>query len=191
LVAAALAGAQKKAADEGHVIVWVDQSGFYLLPHHVRTWARQGQTPVLRVPLTRDHRAAIAAITADQRLVMQTQTTAYHSTDVVRFLRLLLRKIAGKLLIIWDGAPIHGGQPIKDFLARGAAKRLHLERLPGYAPDLNPVEGIWNYLKCRELGNVCCKDFAELDTALRRAKERLRHKRQVIRGCIAECGYHL
>jgi transposase len=191
LVAAALAGAQKKAADEGHVIVWVDQSGFYLLPHHVRTWARQGQTPVLRVPLTRDHRAAIAAITADQRLVMQTQTTAYHSTDVVRFLRLLLRKIAGKLLIIWDGAPIHGGQSIKDFLARGAAKRLHLERLPGYAPDLNPVEGIWNYLKCRELGNVCCKDFAELDTALRRAKERLRHKRQVIRGCIAECGYYL
>jgi transposase len=190
-VGAALAGAQKKADDEGQVIVWVDQSGFSLLPHHVRTWARQGQTPVLRVPLTRDHRSVIAAITADQRLVMQTQTTAYHSADVVRFLRLLLRKIAGKLLIIWDGAPIHGGQPIKDFLARGAAKRLHLERLPGYAPDLNPVEGIWNYLKCRELGNVCCTDFAELDTALRRAKERLRHKRQVIRGCIAECGYHL
>ena len=173
------------------MIVWVDQSGFYLLPHHVRTWARQGQTPVLRVPLTRDHRSAIAAITADHRLLMQTQSEAYHSTDVVRFLRLLLRKIAGKLLIIWDGAPIHGGQPIKDFLARGAARRIHLERLPGYAPDLNPVEGIWNYLKCRELGNVCCKDFAELDTALRRAKERLRHKRQVIRGCIAECGYHL
>jgi transposase len=91
----------------------------------------------------------------------------------VRFLRLLLRKIAGKLLIIWDGA----------------AKRIHLEHLPGYAPDLNPVEGIWHYLKCRELGNVCCRTFAELDTALRRAKERLRHKRQVIRGSIAECGY--
>ena len=119
LVGAALASAQKKAADERRVIVWVDQSGFYLLPHHIRTWARHGQTPVLRVPLTRDHRSAIAAITADQRLVMQTQTEAYHSTDVVRFLRLLLRKIAGKLLIIWDGAPIHRGQPIKDFLARG------------------------------------------------------------------------
>jgi transposase len=190
-VGAALAGAQKKAAVEERVIVWVDQSGFYLLPHHVRTWARQGQTPVLRVPLTRDHRSAIAALTADQRLVMQTQPEAYHSPDVVRFLRLLLRKIAGKLLIIWDGAPIHGGQPIKDFLARGAAKRLHLERLPGYAPDLNPVEGLWNYLKGRELGNVCCTDFAELDTALRRAKERLRHKHHVLRGCITACGYHI
>lgn len=186
---AALASSQKKATDEGWVIVWVDQSGFYLLPHHIRTWARHGQTPVLQVPFTRDHRSAIAAITADQRLVMQTQTEAYHSTDVVRFLRLLLRKIVGKLLIIWDGAPIHRGQPIKDFLAHGAAKRIHLEQLPGYAPDLNPVEGIWNYLKCRELGNVCCRTFAELDIALRRAKERLRHKRQVIRSSIAECGY--
>jgi hypothetical protein len=48
--------------------------------------------------------------------------------------------------VIWDGSPIHKGQPIKDFLARGAAvaQRLHLERLPGYAPDVNPDEGIWN-----------------------------------------------
>jgi transposase len=189
VVGTALAGTQKKADEDGRVIVWVDQSGFSLLPHHVRTWARHGQTPVLRVPLTREHRSAIAALTVDHRLVMQTQNEAYHSTDVVRFLQLLLRKIPGKLLIIWDGAPIHRGQPIKDFLAQ-AARRIHLEQLPGYAPDLNPVEGIWNYLKCRELGNVCCRDFTELDTALRRAKERLRHKRQVMRGCITECGYH-
>jgi len=189
-VGTALARTQKKADEEARVIVWVDQSGFYLLPHHVRTWARHGQTPVLQVPLTRDHRSALAAISADHRLVMQTQSEAYHSTDVVRFLQLLLRKIPGKLLLIWDGAPIHRGQPIKDFLTRGAARRIHLEQLPGYAPDLNPVEGIWNYLKCRELGNLCCRDFSELDTALRRAKERLRHKRHVIRGCITECGYH-
>ena len=155
----ALASSEKKADNEGRVIVWVDQSGFYLLPHHVRTWARHGQTPVLRVKLTRDHRSAIAAITADARVLMQTQSEAYHSLDVVRFLRLLLRKISGKLLVIWDGAPIHRGQPIKDFLARGAARRIHLEQLPGYAPDLNPVEGLWNYLKCREFGNVCCRHF--------------------------------
>jgi hypothetical protein len=170
------------------VIVWVDQSGFDLLPHHVRTWARQGQTPVLRVPLTRDHPPAI---TADHRLMLQTQDEAYQSTDVVRFLRRLLRKLHGKLLMIWNGAPIHRGQPIKDLLSRGAARRIHLKQLPGYAADLNPVAGLCNYLKCRELGTICCKDFAELDTALRRAKERLRHKRQVIRGCIAECGYRL
>jgi transposase len=186
-VGTALARPQKKADEEARVIVWVDQSGCSLLPHHVRTWARHGQTPVLQVPLTRE---AIAALSADHRLVMQTQSAAYHSTDVVRFLHLLLRKIPGKLLLIWDGAPIHRGQPSKDFLTRGAARRIHLEQLPGYAPDLTPVEGIWNDLQCRALGNLCCRDFSELDTALRRAKERLRHKRHVIRGCITECGYH-
>jgi hypothetical protein len=61
---------------------------------------------------------------------MQTQDHAYRSPDLVRFLRVLLRKIRGKLQVIWDGAPIHRGQPVKDFLRRGAAKRLRLEQLP-------------------------------------------------------------
>jgi transposase len=108
----------------------------------VRTWAPCGQTLLLTVPLTRDHLAAISGITPDGRLFMQTQKQASHSEDVVRFLRLLLRKIRGKLLVIWDGSPIHRGQPVKDFLRNGAARRLHLEQLPGYAPELNPVEGI-------------------------------------------------
>lgn len=146
---------------------------------------------MLRVPLTHDHLAAISAITPDGRLFMQTQDHAYHSDDVVRFLRLLLRKIRGKLLLIWDGSPIHRGRPIKDFLRAGAATRLHLERLPGYAPELNPDEGIWNYLKRVELGNCCCRDLAELALVLRRAKERLRHKRTVIQACFQQAGYHV
>jgi len=145
----------------------------------------------LRVPLTRDHLAAISGITREGCLFMQIQDHAYRSPDVVRFLRLLLRKIHGKLLVIWDGSPIHRGQPIKDFLRKGAAKRLHLEQLPGYAPELTPDEGIWNYLKRVELGNVCCRDLTELATALRRAKERLRHKRRVIRACVQQAGYHV
>jgi transposase len=190
-VARALAGPQKKAAEEGRTIVWVDQSGFYLLPMAVRTWAPRRHTPLLRVPLTHDHLAAIGGLTPDGRLFVQTQKQSYHSADVVRFLRVLLRKISGKLLLIWDGAPIHRGQPIKQFLAHGAAKRLHLEQLPGYAPELNPVEGVWNYLKRVELGNVCCPAMGALSLALRRANERLRHKRRVLLGCIAECGYHV
>ena len=95
------------------------------------------------------------------------------------------------VLVIWDGAPIHRGQPIKDFLRRGAAKRLHLEQLPGYAPDLNPVEGIWNYLKRVELANRCCADLATLGLALRRAKERLRHKRSVLHACFTHAEYQV
>jgi transposase len=155
----------------------------------VRTWAPRGQTPVLRVPLTRDHLSAISGITPDGRLFLQVRSGSYDAAKVVGFLRVLLRKISGKLLLIWDGSPIHRGQAVKDFLKRGAAKRLHLEQLPGYAPDLNPDEGIWNYLKRVELGNVCCSDLKHLTATLIRARERLRHKREIIRCCMRQCGY--
>ena len=89
---------------------------------------------------------------------------------------------------MWDGAPIHRSQAIKDFLAQGAARRIHLERLPGYAPELNPDEGIWRYLKRIELKNVCCHDLAELRYELRLATARLRHKREVITSCIKHAG---
>jgi transposase len=144
---------------------------------------------VLRVPLTRDHLSAISGITLDGRLFMQVRPVSYDAAAVVGFLRDLLRKVSGKIVVIWDGSPIHRGNEIKAFLKRGAAKRLHLEQLPGYAPDLNPDEGIWNYLKLVELGNVCCANLDQLSRALNRARERLRHKREIIRSCSQQCGY--
>jgi transposase len=122
-------------------------------------------------------------------LFLQVREGAYDSVGVVGFLRVLLRKVPGKLLVIWDGSPIHNGQPIQDFLKGGTAKRLHLECIPAYAPDLSPDEGIWNYLKRVELANVCCRDLADLRTHVIRARERLRHKRDVIRACSRQCGY--
>jgi hypothetical protein len=98
-----------------------------------------------------------------------------------------LRTIRGKLLVIWDGAPvapIHRGQPVKDFLTRGAAKRLHLAQLPGDSPDRHPVEGLWNDLTRVELGNDCCSDLIALGRALRRGKERLRHKRHILQASL-------
>ena len=164
--------------------MFVDEAGFYLLPMLVRTYAPVGLTPVLRVPLTRDHLSAIGGITPQGRIYMQRQESAYRAQHVVGFLRLLLRKISGKLLIIWDGSPIHRAKEIKEFLAAGAAKRLHLERLPGYAPELNPQEGLWNLLKRRELKNLCCQGLSHLRLALVRAKERLRHRKELLQSCF-------
>ena len=176
----ALTSAQKKAEDEGRTIVWVDEAGFYLLPVRVRTYAPRGQTPLLRVPLTRDHLSAIGALTADGRVLMQVQTEAFRGPRVVRFLRHLLRHIQGKLLVIWDGAPIHRAQVVKTFLSDGGGQRLWLEQLPGYAPDLNPVEGIWHYLKRVRLGNVCCRTLKEVRYEVRLATAILRHKATVL-----------
>jgi transposase len=172
--------------------LFVDQSGFYLLPTVVRTYAPVGQTPILHEHLTRDHLSVMSAITMEGKLLMMEQERAFKSQDVVRFLRHLLRQIPGKLLIIWDGSPIHRGRAVKEFLASGAAEgRLKLEQLPGYAPDLNPDEGVWKHLKSVELKNVCCQSLSELRIELRKAKERLRHKRDVILGCIRQPGFEV
>jgi len=169
----------------------VDQSGFYLLPAVVRTYAPVGKTPLLQEELSRDHLSAISAISLDGKLYMMEQERAFKAEDVVRFLKHLMRQIPGKLLVIWDGSPIHRGRAVKDYLSGGASRRLKLEQLPGYAPDLNPDEGVWKHLKCVELKNLCCQHLAEFKVELSRAKERLRHKRDVILGCIRQPGFEV
>ena len=171
--------------------MFVDQSGFYLLPTVVRTYAPVGKTPILNEHLSRDHLSVISAISLEGKLLMMEQERSFKSQDVVRFLRHLLGQIPGKLLVIWDGSPIHRGRAVKDFLASRASLRLQLEQLPGYAPDLNPDEGIWKHLKYVELKNLCCQSLAELRVELRKAKERLRHKRDVILGCLRQPGFEV
>lgn len=169
--------------------MFVDESGLRLLPMVVRTYAPRGRTPVLRAPLTWDHLSVIGALTPTGRLYTWIQTRAVNGRDVVRFLRYLLRCIPGQLMVIWDGLPAHRGQAVKDFLAQGAAHRLELKRLPGYAPELNPTEGVWSYLKCVELKNLCCHDLPQLRYEVRQAIKRLRNKTDVLIGCVAETAY--
>jgi|SRR3954447_13409638 len=171
-------------------MLYVDEAGFYLLPGVVRTWAPIGQTPILRAKLTRDHLSVISAISPEGVLYLQMQTEAFDSQAVIAFLKHLLAEIEGKLLIIWDGATIHRSQAIKDFLAEGATQRLLLERLPAYAPDLNPDEGIWHYLKHVELRNVCCPDVAVLQTKLQQATQALAAKPHIIQACFQQVGYY-
>src|SRR5215218_951659 len=102
-----MAGASSKAQEEGRTIVWVDESAFYPLPAVVRTWAPRGQTPVLHARLTRDHLSVISGITPADQLLLQVRERSLRAPDVVRFLQHLLRHIPGKLLVVWDGAPIH------------------------------------------------------------------------------------
>jgi transposase len=186
-----VAAPEKRALKEGRTIVFADQSGFYLLPMVVRTYAPVGRTPVLHEHLGRDHLSAMSGITLEGELYMIEQERAFKGEDVVRFLEHLMRQISGKLLVIWDGSPIHRSGAVKDFLKSGAASRMQLEQLPGYAPDLNPDEGIWKHLKCVELKNLCCQSLSELRVELRKAKERLRHKRDVILGCIRQPGFEV
>jgi transposase len=165
--------------------VFVEEAGFYLLPMAVRTYAPRGHTPVLRVALTHDHLSAISGVTPQGKLYMMIQDTPFDGLAVVRFLRHLLRHISGRVLVIWDGRPAHHGQVVNNFLAQGAAQRLHLERLPGYAPDLNPDEGVWHYLKAVEWRTLCGPTLPDW-RALRLATWRLRQKVHILRECFEQ-----
>ena len=175
-----MAGHQRGAQLAHQTILFLDESGFYPLPSVVRTYAPVGQTPILRDWWTRDHLSAISAISPEGKLYFHAQEGAINSADVVAFLEHLLREVPGRMIIIWDGAPIHRSRVIKEFLANGAAPRLHLERLPAYAPELNPGEGLWAQLKGVELGNLCCFNIPQLRHELRAAVKRVRRKPRLI-----------
>jgi transposase len=154
----------------------------------VRTYAPIGQTPVLREWWTREHLSAISALSPEGKLYFHCQDQAINSADVVAFLEHLLREVPGRLVIIWDGAPIHRSHTIREFLANGAARRLHVERLPAYAPELNPGEGLWQQLKGVELRHVCGVDIPHLRGELRDAVKRVRRKPRILKGCFQGAG---
>ncbi len=143
----------------------------------------------MRFSLTREHLSVISALTEDARLLAQPWEGTINGTRVVRFLRHLLRHVPGKVLVVWDGASLHRCHEVKQFLADGAAKRLKLLSLPGYAPDLNPDAGVWRWLKRVALGNVYCDTLKELRYELRLALARLRHRKDVLNACIHRPGY--
>jgi transposase len=182
---------KKKARLERRILVFVDESGFYLLPAAVRTYAPRGKTPILKVFPTRDHLSVMSGITPYGWLFTLTRFEALNGSDSIHFLKHLRSQTDRKLLVIWDGSPIHRSIEVKTFLANGAAKQIHLERLPAYAPDLNPDEGTWRYLKQVELRNVCCFDLDHLHQQLNLAILRLRRKPYLIQSFFDQAGLYL
>ena len=85
----------------------------------------------------------------------------FTAEPVVAFLRDLLKHLRGNVVVVWDGGGNHKGPAIRAFLKRN--RRLTLERLPAYAPDLNPVEAVWSWLKYGRLANFVPDGIPELD----------------------------
>jgi transposase len=163
-----------------------------MMPTGSYTYAPSGETPEVQASAGRDRLSAISAITPGGKLYTSVQETAFDGEGIVNFLRHLLRHVEGKLLVIWDGLPAHRSKKVKAFLSEETDRhRVHLEQLPGYAPDLNPDEGVWQLLKNVKLANVCCRHLQELRRELRLAIERLRHKRDLIVKCFGLAGLNL
>jgi transposase len=182
--------ALKELAKKYHrTILFVDETGVYLLPAVVKTWAPEGETPILHQHLTNAHLSVISAVSPEGALYFQMQSEAYKSVSVISFLNALHKMLPDeKLMIIWDQATIHHSKEITTFLAQGAYEWLWLVKLPGYAPDLNPDEGIWRYLKYVELRNTASKTLTLLETLVTKALEHIGTMVNIVKSTFKEAG---
>ncbi len=125
----------------------------------------------------------ISAVTASGKVFFGMEERALLSQDVIRFVKRVRRLVGRPLLLIWDGAGIHTSNVVRRALTEGMSPGVWLVRLPPYAPDLNPDEAIWSYLK-RRLANVCCLNLNDLKARLRREISRLRPKANLVLSCF-------
>ncbi len=182
---------KKLALRERRTLVFIDESGFYLLPGVVKTYGPRGMTPILPEWQTKDHLSVMGGITPQGKLYTLVRQETLKAPHNVFFLEHLRRQIPHKLLVIWDRSPIHRGDLVKKYLAEGAAKQIHLELLPPYAPELNPEEEAWQQLKNVEMRNLVCLDLEELHYELHLATARLRQKPDLVRSFFGEAGLEI
>ena len=179
---------RRRAQRERRVLVFVDEAGFYLLPGVVKTYAPEGRTPVLRAKLTRDHLSVMGGMTPLGKLYTLARQESLNGWHSIEFLRHLLRVAGRRLLVIWDGSPIHRRAAVKEFVS-GTRGKVWLEALPPYAPDLNPWdEGAWHHLKNVEMRNLVCRDLEELHQEFHLALGRLRQKPHLVQSFFAQAG---
>jgi transposase len=179
---------QRRARRERRVLVLVDESGFYLLPGVVKTYAPEGQPPILRAKLTRDHLSVMGGMTPAGKIYTLVRQESLNGLHSIEFLVHLGRVASTRLLVIWDGSPIHRRAEVQAFVSETRGK-VWLEFLPGYAPDLNPWdEGGWHHLKDVEMRNLVCRDLEELHQEFYLAIGRLRQKPHLVRSFFAQAG---
>jgi transposase len=156
-------------------VIFVDESGLLMAPLVRRTWAPRGQRPILRQRGRHREKVSVTGAYwwAPRRrqslgFIFETLPDAYYNSErTAAFLAVLLREIPERIIVVWDGGNMHKGNPIREAVER-FQPRLHLEKLPSYAPKINPVEQVWSWLKYSRLCNHAPQDAAELNRAIQR-----------------------
>jgi transposase len=173
-------------------VVFLDESGFMLTPTVRRTWAPSGQTPLLSCWDRRDRLSAISCITVSPHagrlnfyFTLLNDNRNAKAPDIVMFLRQLKQQLGGPFTIIWDGSNIHSrSRLVKAYLAKHP--EIVAETLPGYAPELNPDEGVWGWSKYGRLANLVATDTAELRKRIHEEFAVLRKNRSLLDSFIQE-----
>lgn len=153
-------------------------------PTRARTWALRGQTPVLQETFNWKSLSIIGGL-ALWRFLFQIHAGSVKSLQVIEFLRHLQRHIPGKIMVLWDGAPIHRSLLVKEYVA-STGGTVVAERLPAYAPELNPVEYMWGHLKTHEIANLIATHAWELSLEATAALRRMRRRPSIITACYSQ-----
>jgi len=181
-----LAPGKKNAARLAAHLVFIDESGFLLIPSVKKTWSPVGQIPIIRHRYRHDRISAISGIAVSPKrdhctLYCQLYENNIQGEEVAAFLRHLLRQIRGLLIVLLDNSTTHRGEPVRELLNR--TSRLYLVPFPAHAPELNPDEGVWNHLK-NTLANGRPDTQAELMDFLAEEICRLAASQSRLRRCI-------
>ncbi|WP_432804271.1 IS630 family transposase [Deinococcus taeanensis] len=154
-------------------LVYLDEVGFSLKGVRRRTWATKSVTPLVMLRANWEKLSTIGAITSDGRFFQHTTSGAIRGADVIRFFPHLLRHVQGEIVVVLDNAGIHRVKATQAFV--DLHKRLSLVFLPPYAPELNPIEILWAYVKRTVLGNFCARSVSVLKAKLVAAWQRVRY----------------
>ena len=161
-----------------------------------RTWAPIGRTPVLVHADNWQKRSIAAALSyrwdgRRSRLFFQTKPGSYDTASLIAFLQALKAERPGrKCLLIWDGLPAHKSKLMQAHL-RTQRHWLTVAVLPGYTPDLNPVELLWGNVKGQELANLCAADLPAVGRELRRGLARVAASRTLAHAFLRHTGLTL
>jgi transposase len=187
----------RAAQQRGAHLVFLDESGFMLTPSVRRTWAPVGQTPVLDVWDRRDRISAISSISIspkNRRLNVHfdllPDNTNVHAADVVAYLRRLKAQLGGPLTVVWDGSNLHDrSKLVQAFLAEHP--EIHTEKLPAYAPEMNPDELVWAWTKYGRLANLAADNCDWLRDYLFTEFEYMKRHPKLLRSFIEKTGLPL
>ena len=120
-------------------------------------------------------------------LLFQTRPGSYNDVTLIGFLNELKRHFRGRrLILIWDGLPSHRSRDMTAYLR--TQRWLTVERLPGYAPELNPTELVWGNVKSRELANLCADNLGAVEQAARAGLRRVGRTATLAFAFLQHCG---
>jgi len=189
---------QGGALNRGAWLCFLDESGASLTPPVRRTWAPKGHTPVLRHRMRGRKRLSMAGIccyrpdASDARLAFHLREGAYDTDQLLPIVASLGRLLGGDagVVLVWDNLPAHTSLAMRTWAAT-QQPWLQVEYLPAYAPDLNPVEGLWANLKGVELANRACMSLEELAAAAEQGIGRVRGESELLFSFLDQAGLPL